>query len=83
VSGAELGKDLRESLEALSARLNEFVQSNARELEFMVGDEAGRVVILVRQSETGEVVRTIPPEEAVSLSETLREGGAALFSQKA
>ncbi|PLW83982.1 hypothetical protein CWI75_01115 [Kineobactrum sediminis] len=80
---AETGEKLRESLEALSERLNEFVQDNSRELEFMVSEEASRIVILVRQSETGEVLRTIPPEEAMTLAENLRQGGAALFSQQA
>lgn len=83
VTAAETSKELRESLEVLSERLNEFVQDNARELEFMVSDDEGRVVILVRQSETGEVLRTIPPEEAKSLAETLQDGGAALISQQA
>ncbi|MEQ8803303.1 flagellar protein FlaG [Haliea sp.] len=77
------GEDMNEMLEGLSQRLNEFVQENARELEFRVNQDGGRVVILVRQSETGEVVRTIPPEEALGLVNNLSEGAAALFSQLA
>ncbi|MFO7552016.1 MAG: flagellar protein FlaG [Haliea sp.] len=78
-----VGEDMSEMLEGLSQRLNEFVQENARELEFRVNQDGGRVVILVRQSETGEVVRTIPPEEALGLVNNLSEGAAALFSQLA
>lgn len=77
------GEDMTQLLEGLSQRLNEFVQDNARELEFRVNDEGGRVVILVRQSETGEVLRTIPPEEALALADNLSDGAAALFSQLA
>lgn len=76
-------EDLTELLEGLSQRLNEFVQNNARELEFRVNDEGGQVVILVRQSSTGEVLRTIPPEEATALVDNLSDGAAALFSQLA
>lgn len=77
------GEEMNEMLEGLSQRLNEFVQENARELEFRVNQEGGRVVILVRQSETGEVLRTIPPEEALGLVNNLSDGAAALFSQLA
>lgn len=73
-----------EMMEELSQRLNEFVKDNARELDFKVTEEGDRVVILVRQSETGEILRAIPPEEAQALSDNLTEGTAgALFSQLA
>lgn len=77
------GNDLANQLEDLTQQLNEFVQANARELEFRVNDDGGRVVILVRQSETGEVLRTIPPDEARTLASNLNEGAAVLFSQLA
>ena len=77
------GENIAELLEGLSQRLNEFVQQNARELEFRVNDEGGRVVILVKQSETGEVLRSIPPEEAQGLVDNLDSGVSALFSQRA
>lgn len=77
------GEGMNEMLEGLSERLNQFVQDNARELEFRVNDEGGRIVILVRQSETGEVLRTIPPEEALDLVNNLGDGAAALVSQLA
>ena len=80
---ANPSEDLTELLEGLSQRLNEFVQENARELEFQVNDEGGRVVILVKQSETGEVLRSIPPEEAQGLVDNLDSGASILFSQLA
>ena len=83
VPEADPGEDLTELLEGLSQRLNEFVQENARELEFRVNDEGGRVVILVKQSETGEVLRSIPPEEAQGLVDNLDSGASILFSKQA
>lgn len=79
----DTGEGMNEMLEGLSQRLNEFVQQNARELEFRVNQDGGRIVILVRQSETGEVLRTIPPDEALGLVNNLGDGAAALFSQLA
>ena len=79
----EVGAEMREMLEQLSQRLNEFVQENARELEFRVDGEGDRVVILVRQAETGDVLRTIPPEEALALADKLSDGSGVLVSQLA
>ena len=68
-----VGAELRELLDGLSERLNEFMQENARELEFQVNSESNRVVILVRQAETGDVLRSIPPEEALALADKLAD----------
>ncbi|WP_162883784.1 flagellar protein FlaG [Chromatocurvus halotolerans] len=75
--------ETKESLEALSQRLNDFMRETARELEFQVNDDGGSVVIYVRQSETGEILRAIPPEEARGLADRLSEGAATLISQLA
>ncbi|MHA7815451.1 MAG: flagellar protein FlaG [Pseudohaliea sp.] len=81
--GTDVGADMREMLEELSQRLNDFVRENARELEFRVDGEGDRVVILVRQAETGDVLRTIPPEEALALADKLGDGAGVLVSQLA
>lgn len=43
------------------------------ELEFQVDDESGRTVITVYHPETDEVIRQIPPEQALKLAQMLRE----------
>lgn len=43
------------------------------ELEFKVDDESGRTVITVYHPETEEVIRQIPPEQALKLAQLLRE----------
>ncbi|QOC21215.1 flagellar protein FlaG [Wenzhouxiangella sp. AB-CW3] len=54
----------RAMMEKLADQLAEFVRESGRQLEFQVNEERGRVVILVKHSESGEVLRTIPPDEA-------------------
>lgn len=78
---AGVGDSLRDELQGLADRLSEFAAENARELKFEVGGESNRVVIIVRNPETDEVLRTIPPEEAGRIAANLNEGGSALLSQ--
>ena len=80
--GSELSTT-RDRLERIGEQLNEFVQENGRELEFQVREERGDVVIIVRQSTSGEVIRTIPPEEAQRLVGELEQDGGLLLSQLA
>lgn len=74
---------LQQRMEELARRLQDFVRENSRELEFRVGEQQGEVVILVREADSGKVLRTIPPEEAQGLAESLAEGAAALVDRLA
>jgi len=48
-----------------AARLiREVTQNQRRDLSFDVDEESGRIIIQVYDSETRELIRTIPPEEA-------------------
>lgn len=73
----------RELLERVGERLNEFVRENGRELEFQVFEERGEIVIVVRQTGSGEVIRTIPPEEARQILQDMDQNGGLLVSQLA
>jgi flagellar protein FlaG len=56
-------------LEALAAQLNAASQSIGRDLRFRVDMNSGHSVIQVLDSDTGEIIREIPPEKAsISLS---------------
>jgi len=53
--------------------MNDVVQNVRRELEFSIDDESGRTVVKVMDSETGEVIRQLPEEEALSVARRLKE----------
>jgi flagellar protein FlaG len=59
--------DMREIQQKIAVRLQEFLRSSGRNLEFRVDDAAGATVITVRRADTGEVVRQYPTEEALAL----------------
>jgi flagellar protein FlaG len=73
----------RETLEAAVSDMQNFVQSVQRDINFNVDDSSGRVVINVTEAATGDVIRQIPSEEALRLSETLSEIRSLLFKAEA
>lgn len=50
-------------LEAVAEKLNQNSQAIGRDLRFEVNLDSGHSVIQVLDSETGEIIRQIPPEK--------------------
>lgn len=55
------------------AEVNDFFQHEQRKLQFSVNDVTGDVIVEVKDSETNEILRQIPPEFVVKLAEHLNE----------
>jgi flagellar protein FlaG len=68
----------RRDLEAATAQIERFVRSSGRALQFRVDDDSGRVVVSVRDSDTGELIRQIPSEAALRIAKSLENGETAL-----
>lgn len=73
----------RETLEAAVSDMQNFVQSVKRDINFNVDDSSGRVVVNVTEGSSGDVIRQIPSEEALRLSENLSEIRSLLFKAEA
>ncbi|GGC99222.1 flagellar protein FlaG [Halopseudomonas salina] len=73
----------REAIDAAVSDMQNFVQSVQRDINFNVDDSSGRVVINVTEATSGEVIRQIPSEEALRLSESLSEIRSLLFKAEA
>lgn len=56
-----------------ASKVNDFVKQIGRNLEFSVHESTGRVIITVRESETGKIVRQIPPEELLVIADLVRD----------
>ena len=63
--------------------INEFVKLAQRQLEFTVDEDTGRTVITVRNAETEEIIRQIPPERALAIAKNLQEGQGLLVQAEA
>ncbi|MDL2284955.1 flagellar protein FlaG [Oxalobacter sp. OttesenSCG-928-P03] len=70
----EAMKDVVASLQSLSRTSG---------LQFAIDDELGRVVVKVIDSETDEVIKQFPSEDALRLARTLGKPGGGLVEEKA
>jgi len=64
--------DLEQLMEAV-AKLNDHLQNVQRDLHFSIDDASGQTVVRVVNSETEEVIRQIPSEEVLRISQTIKE----------
>lgn len=62
---------VREAVAAVAAQIDSYLRSHRRELQFSIDSESGETVISVRDVNTGELIRQIPSEEALRLSQAL------------
>jgi len=73
----------QQELQASVSRINEFVQSVQRDLEFSVDDATGRQVISVIDRSSEEVIRQIPSEAVLAIAENIENLKGILFSAEA
>lgn len=63
----------RAKLQEAIVRLNEHMQKSSTQLAFSVDDSINQVVVLVKNQATGNVVRQIPNEAALSMAHHFEE----------
>ena len=68
----------REELDETISQLNDSLQNVQRNLEFSIDNDAGKIVINVKDKETDEIVRQIPSEEVLELARNLHEASERL-----
>ena len=62
-----------QQIETAVAQLSEFVQTNNRQLNFSVDEGSNKQVVKVTDAESGKIIRQIPSEEVLALSERLQD----------
>lgn len=77
------GEGLEQQLEQAVSNMQEFVQTINRDLSFSLDDSTGRLVVKVTDSKSGDLIRQMPSEEALSLVKRLDEVRSFLFEGKA
>lgn len=61
------------NIESALGEVSEFVQSQNRNLNFSYNEDSNQSVVKVTDSETGELIRQIPSEEVLRLSERIKD----------
>ncbi|RDE22399.1 flagellar biosynthesis protein FlaG [Motiliproteus coralliicola] len=79
----ESQKARTENMERLVEEINAFASQISRNLNFSVDDPTGHTVITVTEKESGELVRKIPSEEFLALSQHIQDMNNLLFKDKA
>lgn len=64
-------------------KMNDFLQSFSTKLQFKFDPESSATKILVMENGTDRVIRQIPPEEMVQLSEKMDEISGIIFNSEA
>jgi len=62
------------NIEQAVQRMNDHVQLVNRQLEFKIDEDSGRTVITVLDSDTQEIIRQIPDDEALRFAQKLQQG---------
>ena len=65
----------QENIDQAVQKMNDQVQLVKRQLEFKIDEDSGRTVITVLDSETQEIIRQIPGDEALHVARKLQQDG--------
>ena len=71
-----------EKVKSAVSEIEKFMTSTRRNLEFSMDEESGKIVVKVIASETGEVIRQLPSEEALRIASSLSDVNSLLFEAK-
>ncbi len=64
-------------------QIQNFTDKVAKNLKFSIDEETGKTVVKLLDTQTQEVIRQFPTEEAISIARTLDKVQGLLFSDKA
>jgi flagellar protein FlaG len=67
----------------VAQRIESYLKSVNRSLEFRVDDESGRTVVSVRDGETGDLIRQFPSDEVLRLAQMAEDQTIVLLEETA
>ncbi|HNO74392.1 MAG TPA: flagellar protein FlaG [Nitrosomonas mobilis] len=72
-----------EKVEDAVKQIEQFTQSVAQNLKFSIDEDTGKTVVKIMDSQTNELIRQIPSEEAINIARTLGKIEGLLFNDQA
>ncbi|MGE1081062.1 flagellar protein FlaG [Pseudomonas shirazensis] len=64
------------------SEIEKFLSTSRRNLQFTTDEDSGKIVVKVIASETGELIRQLPSEEALRIASSLSDVNSLLFDAK-
>jgi len=72
-----------EQVQQAAKQVQQIVQAQTSNLTFSVDQGSGKTIVKLMDSETGKVIRQIPSEEMIAMSEAMDKMQGLLLKQKA
>ncbi len=72
-----------EQIQQAVDKIQGFTDNVAKNLKFSIDEDTGKTIVKLLDSQTQEVIRQFPSEEAISIARTLDKVQGLLFSDKA
>ncbi len=72
-------KSQLEEIRQTAQSVNDYMRLSDTHLEFVVGEETGRIVIQVVDTDSSQIVRQIPPESVLRFGDTMNQLRGLLF----
>ncbi len=72
----------REAMQEMIERLNQLVKETRRDLHFSLDERINKFIIVVKNTNSGEVVRQIPSEAAVKMAHSIEDMKGILFNDE-
>ncbi|MFG0831072.1 flagellar protein FlaG [Pseudomonas sp. CJQ_7] len=64
------------------SEIEKFLKASQRNLEFSTDEESGKIVVKVIATDSGELIRQLPSEEALRIAHSLSDVNSILFDAK-
>ena len=69
-------------IESVTKQIDSFLRSMNRSLQFRLDESSGRMVVSITDSETGEVIRQVPGEDALRIAQSLESRLSGILDEK-
>jgi flagellar protein FlaG len=81
VDAGQVKPPQREELQQAVQKIQDYVKTSQRNLDFSIDDSTHQVVVKVIATDTGEVIRQLPTEAALKLAQSLNDVNSLLFDE--
>ncbi len=69
-------------IESVTRQIDSFLRSMNKSLQFRLDESTGRMIVSICDSETGEVIRQVPGEEARRIAQNLESRLSGMLDEK-
>lgn len=69
-------------IESVTRQIDSFLRSMNKSLQFRVDESTGEMIVSICDSETGEVIRQVPGEEALRIAQSLEDRLSGILDEK-